>query len=362
MKRPTRLEAFDVLYCIAAGDGREEALFGSSVAAAREVFERSLIGSGYPSVYFEFPLLGEPGFDILTVHASVEPGARFAPGAGYGYQAMFDWFSTACKDMDQVSCGLEMDTSDGETEAAGVYLQQRRHTDLVAPFLESVGEQARTQSYLDVLERMPEGWPPAYIGLFPGRPGTPMRIGGYLGHKQHRRCAEDPAYLGECFRKVGFSAYNDEMLERCAEFMRIAPNIDFQFDIMPDGTLSDTFGLSLSFNETKPRDAAKCMSEGYGAELMGHLQSWGLCDDRWKLIADAAFARHIPIELEDGSEGRFALCVLFNYAKVKFRGGVAQPAKFYLNCAARDLPEADESAEKAGQGGTTFTVHRRGAK
>ena len=40
---------------------------------------------------------------------------------------------------------------------------------------------------------------------------------------------------------------------------------------------------------------------------------------------------------EDGSIGRLALCVLFNFAKVKFVGGVAAPAKFYLTCAAEDL-------------------------
>jgi hypothetical protein len=33
---------------------------------------------------------------------------------------------------------------------------------------------------------------------------------------------------------------------------------------------------------------------------------------------------------EDGTEGRFALCVLFNYAKVKFTDASAQPAKFYF--------------------------------
>ena len=337
MRRPTQMQAFDALYVLAAGDGRGEALFGNCITPARIAYERSLIGNGYPSAYFEFPLLDEPCFDILSVHGWVEAGAQFAPGAGFGRQPMFDWFEGVCERGGYVSCGLEMDVSDGETERAGVYLQQRKRTELVGPFLASVGESGRTEAYLDLLRRMPEGWPPSYVGLFPGRAQTPMRIGGYLGDAERKLCAQDPTHLGRRFREIGYTAYDQPMLERCSEFMRLAPAVDFQFDILPNGQLGDTFGLSLSFNETKPREAKECMETGYGARLMHELQSWGLADDRWKLIAGAAFARHISCERDDGSEGRFALCIRFNYAKIKFRAGEPQPAKFYLNCHAGDL-------------------------
>ena len=110
------MQAFDALYVLAAGDGRGEALFGNCFSPARLAYERSLIGNGYPSAYFEFPLLGEPCFDILSVHGWVEPGAQFAPGAGFGRQPMFDWFEGVCERGCYVSCGLEMDVSDGETE------------------------------------------------------------------------------------------------------------------------------------------------------------------------------------------------------------------------------------------------------
>ncbi len=331
------MQAFDALYTIAADDGREEALFGSSFGLARRVYERTLIGSGYPMAHLEFPLMGEPCFDLLSVHGYVEPGARFAPGAGFGYQNMFDWFASVCKPGGKISCGIELDTSTGEAERAGVYLQQRKRHELVAPFLESIGEAERAQAYQDMLSRMPEGWPPSYVGLFPARPGTPMRIGGYMDDSELERCADDPAHLGDCFQKIGFSAFDAPMLERCVEFMRLAPSVDFQFDIMPDGSLGDTFGLSLSFNETKPREARACMESGYGAAVMRALQDWELADDRWKTIAGAAFARHVGYERDDGTEGRFALCIRFNYAKVKFRACEPQPAKFYLTCTAGDV-------------------------
>lgn len=335
--KPSQMTVFDALYSIAAGDGRGEALFGNSFGIARGAYERTLIGEGYPGAYIEFPLLGSPGFDLLSVHDTVRPGSRFAPGAGFGYQAIFDWFSGICDRGVNASCGIELDTSVGETERAGVYLQYRKHTDLIAPFLESIGEEARTESFLAVANRMPEGWPPAYVGLFPGRAGTPLRIGGYLGDAIQKACADDPALLAAQFDQIGFSAYDGEMLSRCSTFMSLAPSVDFQFDIMPDGTLSDVFGLSLSFNETKPREARVCMESGYGARICRILQEWGLADERWKLIAGAAFARHVPFEREDGSQGRFALCCMLNYAKVKFAGGVAQPAKFYLCMSAGEV-------------------------
>lgn len=338
MKKPTQIEAFEALYILASEGGREKALFGDSYQLARPAFERTLVGSGYPAIYLEFPLLGRPCFDILSVHSKVEMGARFAEGAGYGYQAMIDWFSQLDEaSLSDVSCGIEIDTSTGETQKAGVYLQQRARNELVAPFLDSVGESARTQSYLDVLSRMPEGWPPSYVGLFPGREGTPLRIGGYMDRAELKRCAEDPSLLAKRFDAIGFAAYDGPMLERCSELMRMVPSADFQFDIMPDGSLGDVFGLSLSFNETKPREARECMETGYGARFMQKLQDWGLADERWKLIADATIARHVGVEDEDGNRVRFVLCIRFNYAKVKFKGGKPQPAKFYFTCKAGDL-------------------------
>ena len=72
--RPTQMELFDVLYDLAARNGREEALFGYDVLLARLAFERMLIGSDFPRLYLEFPLFGAPGFDVLAGYDNIEPG------------------------------------------------------------------------------------------------------------------------------------------------------------------------------------------------------------------------------------------------------------------------------------------------
>ena len=335
--KPSQMTVFDALCSIAAADGRGEALFGNSFDLARIAYERALIGDGYPEVYLEFPLLGSPGFDLLAVHSTVRPGSRFASGAGFGYQAMFGWFSGVCDMGGNASCGFELDTSVGETERAGVYLQYRKHSELIGPFLDSIGEGARMESFLTVAGRMSEDWPAAYVGLFPGRVGTPLRIGGYLGQDMQTACASDPALLAAQFDQIGFTAYDGEMLTKCSTFMSLAPSVDFQFDIMPDGTLGEVFGLSLSFNETTLRQERACMESGYGAQICRTLQEWGLADERWRLIAGATFGKHVPFYRDDGSQGRFALGCMFNYAKVKFADAVAQPAKFYLRMFAGEV-------------------------
>ena len=336
MPTPNQMDMFDLLYMLAAADGRGEALLGGRREQLRSLYERTLIGGARPSLYLEFPLLGEPCYDFLSVIEKVEPGDTFAPGAGFGYQAAFDWFSTVCEDKN-VSMGFELDLSTGEQERAGIYLQQRQRSELVEPFLTSVGEAWRYPAYKNVQEAMPKGWPPAYVALFPGRKGSPTRIGGYMTHDEQRRCAADPAHIGNSLHRIGFDSFDDRMLARCAHLMSMAPSIDVQFDIMEDGTLGDTFGLALSFNELKPSMARRQMEEGVGRRIMSTLQEWGLADDRWRLLSNVAFARQYPYVREDGTTGNLGLCTLLNYVKVKFRNTQMQPAKFYIVLATLEL-------------------------
>ena len=336
MPTPDQMDMFDLLYVLAAANGRDEALLGGRREQLRSLYERTLIGNARPSLYLEFPLLGEPCYDFLSVIDKVEQGATFAPGAGYGYQKAFDWFSTVCEDKN-VSMGFELDLSTGKQERAGIYLQQRHRSELVEPFLASVDEARRYPAYRNVQEAMPEGWPPAYVALFPGRKGSPTRIGGYMTHDEQRRCAENPAHIGDCLHRIGFDFFDEQMLAHCAHLMDMAPSIDVQFDIMEDGTLGDTFGLALSFNELRPRTVHEQMESGVGHHIMSTLQQWGLADDRWRLLSDVSFARQFPYVREDGTTGCLGLCTLLNFVKVKFRHAQMQPAKFYLLLAALEL-------------------------
>lgn len=57
---------YDVIYALAASEGRERVLFGSSAPLAHDAFGRSLVGDVFPELWFEVPLLGEPWFDLQS--------------------------------------------------------------------------------------------------------------------------------------------------------------------------------------------------------------------------------------------------------------------------------------------------------
>ncbi len=338
MRKPTQMEAFDMLYMIVKGDGREESLLGKDAEMVREAYAKTLIGDEYPGICFEFPLLGKCGLDFLAIYGEMEKDLVFEEGCGYGYQDMFRWFSRL-PHGNPCSIGLELDISSDNSDKAGVYLQHRGKHELVEPFLATIHEEERLASCQAIMQKMPEGMDVAYLGLFPGRQGTPLRIGGYMDWTLFKEIAMDPDVLGKKFQQIGFEAYDASMLKTCSSYMKHVPGIDFQFDIMPDGKLGDTFGLSLSFNKVSPRRSRECMEAGYGAALMQALVQDGLADDRYHKVADATFAKAVPFAKEDGSFGLFALAVRMNYAKVKFKNAKAQPAKFYLTMHAKELTD-----------------------
>ncbi len=334
--KPSDAELFDGIYAAVTAQGRGAALFGDAREAARLFFARSSVPGAFPVLYLEFPLLGEPYLDLLSIYEHIPVGASFFPGGGYGYQAAFDWFSSLDAAR-KAAIGIELDLSQGVTEQAGLYFQQRKGLTLLREFLQTIGQQHRADAYLQMQERMPRGWPPSYVGLFPARVGTPMRLGGYLSKPTHRFCSSDAAILAAQFDEIGFKAYDDRMLEQCSSLMGLVPFVDFQFDLGVDGSLTSTFGLSLSFSHCRPREVGACFSQGYGAQMMELLGGWGLVDERWRLIPKMTFARGITYEDEEGRIGRLAIYVHLNYAKVKFVDGVAQLAKFYLTASVREL-------------------------
>ena len=335
--KPDNAELFEAIYGIATQSGCEEALFGDSMALAKPAFERMLIGDEFPLTYLEFPLMGKPGFDVSAGYFSVPRGAKFAQGNDCVYQAMIDWVAKVQEEGNYAAICLEADTSTGKPSLAGVYLRQRKKAKLVEPFLTIIGEGARVGSYHDARESLADGWLCEYVGLFPGRAGAPMRIGGYFSEQERLSCAENPQRLAESLNAAGYTWCTDGLLSTGSELMGLAPLADFQFDILADGTLGETFGLSVDFSRVPPWDVRECFEQGFGAQIFSRLEKWGLADGRWKHIPDTVFARCVNYDREDGSTGHLALTISINWAKVKFVAGVPTLAKFYLACKAIDL-------------------------
>jgi hypothetical protein len=329
MKAPDMVRSFDLLYKMAATGGRADALFGTDEELLRQAVEKCVIEKSTPDYYLEFPLSGTPCTDLVVLYTRITDGFQFPPGRGFGYQRMIDWYSTLPSDRGY-AMGFEVDTGSKKTDQAGIYFQPRRSIELIEPFLKTVGEEKRASSYLAVSKRLPSHMPSSYIGLFPGRPGSITRIGGYMTVETSKALAETPGLLEESFEAAGFQAWDNEMLSICRDLYSSAKETDFQFDILPDGSLGDTFGLDISLLHIKPKEAARWLEEGNEKTIMAKLKNYGLIDDRYKMLAQASFAKGIYAAKEDKATGLFKLFCRFAYVKVKFKKKKPQTVKFYL--------------------------------
>lgn len=335
---PSHPDIFEVLCLQAADDGRGDVLFGECLGRARKAMRPFMVGESFPSVYLEFPLAGEPFLDVTTLYGKLKPGVRIEAEAAAGTGPMLDWFADTCSEISGVCCGFELDVKDPGLPRAAVHFQPRSHREFVEPFFEAIGEPERAALYLDLADRMPESWPLAFFGLFRGRPGSPLRVCGYPWVSEVEACAEDPQRIVRVFEQVGFHAYDDSMIESFTALMKAKPaGFDCQFDVFDDGHLGDIFAIDIQFGIEQPEAVRTTFEEGVASRILGLLESWGAADSRWKLAADAAFARWVGVDLEDGSPGRYAITLMPQWVKVRWKDGVLQPSKLYFLATAQLL-------------------------
>ena len=241
---------------------------------------------------------------------------------------MMSWLARAKNKYPDVSGGFEIDTKPLSPITAAVHFQPRGHTELAMEFCETIGEPEYGQLYVEMAGRMPEGWKPSYFGLFKGRSGSPLRIGGYMDQGQTAACVEDPEVLIRLFTAAGFTAYDDPMIREICSVLAVSPGcIDFQFDIYPDEAVGDSFAIGTSFAIQQPEAvrAAFNDSEGSGAKYLDLLQKWRLVDERWKKALEAVFSGAVPLK-----EGAVTFSMLPQWFKVRWTGKRLQPAKMYL--------------------------------
>lgn len=332
---------FQVLLLQLASDGRDKLLLGESLEAAKEKCPPFLIGNEFPSVYLEVPLLGDPFLDVTVLYSNIDKGTYVEAPEAASTQNLFDWFASIHQDYDNVSFGFELDTSNPNFSQAGVHFQPRTQNDLVPDFCRNVGEPERAQLYLNQQKRMPEGWDLSFFGMFKGRPNSPLRVCGYLGAQEIKACTEDRAHLIEVFKAVGFSAYTEDMLTEVQEIMALAPGqVDFQFDVFPDGNLGPIFALDVQFEIQQPDKVHASFSSGPAYHILTWLEQKGVVDSRWHLAPDATFARSLPAKRDDGSVGSFAFTLMPQWMKVRWKEGLLQPSKLYYygNGAMLDSP------------------------
>lgn len=347
MTKPGQMEAFDALYAMAAGDGREEALFGSYAPLAREAFERSLVGEGLPVVWFEVPLAGSPRFDLHVALSReiLHAGAQFLPHAGNGYDALFRWYA----DDEAGGGGLAFayDVSEGRIEDPAVHVNVNNvPLSDMARFFDLAAGDGAAGLYADFERRLPQGWRVWYAGVHPGRPGSPVRVDCFVGASLKRAYAVDVSLLERDLRACGFTCLGPALRGLSAPILESPFGLELQFDVMRDGALGPTLGISACFPFNAAAGVQKLFAkDGPAAALMDEIEREGLADGRWRHVPGASFSK-----LVGADDGLLALYCTPTFVKLRMRDGDPLDAKVYLQAAASALsPELVGRREENGE-------------
>lgn len=318
---------YEILYALAASNGREQALFGRCAPASREAFSRSLAGDSFPEIWFEVPLTGNPHFDLHTLieREALHPETTYPPENTGGFPETFRWFANQGANVRQLA--LSWDLFPGETPAAAIQLLvSGREPDTVTGFLKAAGREDAIRRYRIFSENLPEGWFACYFGVFPGRPGGNLRVECIPDRRQQAAYAKDPDLLRRHLEQAGFRDFGDTLIPRCRYLADTPFRLEFQFDVEEDGSAGPVIGVSLRFARPPGEGDWHCFDTNREAgKLMDQVCEWGAADSRWHLLGDTAFARRVT----RGEESYLLFCFTA-FLKLRWRSGDLTDAKAYL--------------------------------
>ena len=318
---------YDIIYALAARDGREAALFGDCAPLAREAFARSLPDKGFPELWFELPLSGKPWFDLhaLASQEHFDKDARFAPERFAGNSSAFAWFAAQEQDVRQLA--LSWDVSAGNLEDPAVQLLVSTADEQVTyDFLEAAGRPDAATPYRAFRKRLPREWFACYAGVFPRRLTPFLRVECIPTPELQKTYSTDATLLEEHLKQAGLTDFGDTLIPRCQALASAPFQLEFQFDIDKRGDTGNVFGVSARFAMPPGSDSQRPFElDGAAGELMQEIEQWGLADKRWRLLADTAFAKRASFEGKS--------CTIFCYPtfiKLRWRDGNPLDAKAYL--------------------------------
>ena len=323
---------YEMLYRLAADEGRERTLFGSCAEMAHEAFVRSLVGDGFSYVWFELPLLGKPRFDLHVAFSRDCLGdGSFFPGAGNGYDELFRWYAN--EESGGEGLAFAYDVGEGAVDVPAVHVNvNRAPLDDMDRFFALAGASDGSARYRSFVKRLPDGWSVWYAGVHPGRPGVPVRVDCFVHSRIRRAYATDPGLFERDLRSCGFTADLDALPDLAGALLSSPYTLELQFDVLEGGEVGPTLGLSGAFRMQVATQMQSLFDEGGAiAGLMGHVERLGIADERWHAVRDALYSLGISVP---GSERKVIAYCLPTFIKLRMREGRALDTKFYLQATA----------------------------
>ena len=325
-----RVMAFEALLGLACKRGGPKLLGGA--ALAKDTFRRSLIGEAFPRYVLEASLIGEPGFDLHVCYERDQliPGERFAAGAGFGMQALFDWYS----EVETGGLGVEFAHDlRGGRRATGAYVNiSNRPLEDLPGFFDALDAADVRDHATALLARLPGSWHPWYVGLFPERLGAGVRVGMYVSPGRQADYAHNVREIAADLRLAGFDALDGEMLSHIQTMAALPFQLELQLDATEDGT-GDTLGVDLTLSLRSSARVQEAFAEGgAAAHACSLFVMWGISDGRWRHLASSSFGRFVPVRMAERGDVHLVMKCLPTFIKAKWSDARLQPAKVYLSC------------------------------
>ncbi len=336
-------ELFDILCARISREGRGARLMGNLQPMALKAVSGCLIDDKVPVTWFEFPLLGRPRFDLHVILSAEALSCVEAlpPALAQGsFGEALRWMGTNGPKDGGVA--FAFDLSAGRTDSHGLHFICRKAMDIEGSF-SALGAPDASKLLRDFNCRIPVGWRMWYFGLLTGRTGRPVRADFYVDDNLKARYADSPELFAEHLGHTGFTAVSDTLLTRMKEIAASPFCMELQFDILEDGTVAPTIGLSADMNAKDPDRSRRGFPEeerNAASEIFGRLEALGLSDDRWQLFLESFFAKQIvfgPVNIQ--------LVHSPIFLKQRFRDGNPLDAKVYSEAMVREIiPEEEREA------------------
>ena len=316
---------YNIIYALAAQGGNEGVLFGDSFARSIQDFEASCIGSAFPELWFEIPLMGKPWFDLhaLTARESLSDIERFEAGNTGGYPDVFAWFARKDDSVRQLALSHDTGSSESQQPAIQLLIRDQRAT---PEFLRQASGEEAAQAYCRFEAKIPKEWFPCYTGLFPQRPQLGVRVECIPSRELQAEYAQDASLFGSHLQSAGLDMMDANGLEKISQLASMPFPIEFQFNIAHDGTPKPILGVSLRFDVPPGSPDYRCFEmNGPAGDLMRLLEAWGVADKRWQRLESTMYCKGFS---RDGQTTKLYCYPAF--AKLRWKDGKLLDAKSYL--------------------------------
>ena len=323
-----------------AAEGRDATLLGHMQQTLSRAVQQLIATTSAASLFLEVPLMGPAHADmgLGLSNEALCPGddatARWPELAeSIAWAANNGWLEDLIVAFD----GNDLATG---VHATGLYFKHRGNMAAARDFLCQSGASDLAHGYATAVYRLSKGWLPLYAGNYhgrnhgadQGRKQSVVRLEAALEPAVCEAIARDAGRLSTEFARLGFPNGGSAVAAlsaACSQLLAFGLPATVQLDVHEDGSLADTFGLTLFFTGAQDARMSLLRPHGAASEALRCLEALRVADDRWQRAVHGSFALPVPLTHEDGTRRVVGVTCHPDCVKLKWAGGRFAPARFY---------------------------------